>query len=136
MTGLRIALGAVGVIALGYGLGRLLLGLPVATLLVLGAWLLLALLLHHGVLQPVLLAVGAALERIPDRARGFVQAGLIMVGTVAVIAAPLLLRERSQPPAKAMLLQDYGLNLAVLVVLIAVATLIAYGIARARPRPH
>ena len=136
MTGLRIALGAVGVVALGYGLGRLLLGLPVATLLVLGAWLLLALLLHHGVLQPVLLAVGAALERIPDRARGFVQAGFIMVGTVTVIAVPLLLRQRSQPPAKAMLLQDYGLNLAVLVMIIAVGTLIAYGVARARTRPR
>lgn len=136
MTGLRIALGVLGVVALGYGAGRLLLGLPMATLLVLAAWLLVALLVHHGVLQPVLLAVGAALQRLPDRARGFVQAGLIMVGAVTIIAMPLLLRQRSQPAAKAMLLQDYGLNLAVLVVIIVVGTLIAYGVARARARAH
>jgi hypothetical protein len=136
VTGLRIALGVVGVVALGYGAGRLLLGLPVATLLVLGAWLLVALLVHHGVLQPALLAVGAALHRIPDRARGFVQAWLIMVGAVTVIAVPLVLRQLSQPPAKAMLLQQYGVNLILLIVILAVGTLIAYGVARARARAH
>lgn len=134
MTGLRIALGVVGVVALGYGVGRLLLGLPVATLLVLGAWLLVVLLLHHGVLQPAVLAVGAALHRLPDRARGFVQAGVIMIGAVTVIALPLLLRRGTQPPAKAMLLQHYELNLAVLVAIITVGTLIAYGVARSRAR--
>lgn len=134
MTGLRIALGVVGVVALGYGAGRLLLGLPVATLLVLGAWLLVVLLLHHGVLQPAVLAVGAALHRLPDRARGFVQAGVIMIGAVTVIALPLLLRRGTQPPAKAMLLQHYELNLAVLVAIITVGTLIAYGVARSRAR--
>lgn len=134
MTALRIALGVVGVIALGYGAGRLLLGLPVATLLMLGAWLLVVLLLHHGVLQPALLAAGAALQRLPDRVRGFVQAASIMVGAVTLIALPLLLRQGTQPPAKAMLLQQYGWNLAVLVVIIGVGTLIAYGIARTRTR--
>lgn len=134
MTGLRIALGVVGVVALGYGAGRLLLGLPVATLLVLGAWLLVVLLLHHGVLQPAVLAVGAALHRLPDRARGFVQACVIMIGAVTVIALPLLLRRGTQPPAKAMLLQHYELNLAVLVAIITVGTLIAYGVARSRAR--
>lgn len=134
MTGVRIALAVVGVVALGYGAGRLLFGLPVATLVVLGAWLLVALLLHHAVLQPALLAVGAALQRIPDRARGFVQAGLIMIGAVTLVAAPLMLRQFSQPPAKAMLLQQYGVNLVVLVMIIAVGTLIAYGVARARER--
>lgn len=134
MTGLRIALGVVGVVTLGYGAGRLLLGLPVATLLVLGAWLLVALLLHHGVLQPALLGIGVALQRVPDRARGVLQAVLIMVGIVTIVAVPLLLRQFSQPPAKAMLLQHYAVNLAVLVVIIAGGTLIAYGFARARAR--
>ena len=74
MKVLRIVLGVVGGLLLAYGAGRLLHGLPLATLLVLGGWLLAALLLHHGVLQPLVLAVGAALRAIPDRARGFVQA--------------------------------------------------------------
>ena len=45
MTGLRIVLGGVGVLLVGYGAARLLHGLPLGTLLVLGAWLLVALLL-------------------------------------------------------------------------------------------
>ena len=39
MTGLRIVLGGVGVLLVGYGAARLLHGLPLGTLLVLGALL-------------------------------------------------------------------------------------------------
>jgi hypothetical protein len=131
---LRIVLGAAGGALLAYGAVRLLHGLPLPTLLVLGGWLLAVLVIHHGVLSPAVLAVGAALRGLPDRARGFVQAALIMVAAVTVIAIPLIVRQFSQPAAKAMLLQHYGVNLAVLVGVIAVATLIAYALHVARAR--
>ena len=104
---------------LAYGAARLLHGLPLPTLLVLGGWLLAVLVIHHGLLSPAVLAVGAALRGIPDRARGFVQAALIMVAAVTVIAIPLIIRQFSQPASKAMLLQHYGGNLALLVGIIA-----------------
>ena len=130
----RIGLGVVGGLLLAYGAARLLHGLPLPTLFVLFGWLLAALVIHHGVLSPAVLAVGAALRSLPDRARGFVQAALIMVGAVTVIAIPLIIRQFSQPPVKAMLLQQYGINLAVLVGIIALGTLIAYAIRVARDR--
>ncbi len=131
---LRIGLGVVGGLLLAYGAARLLHGLPLPTLLVLGGWLLAALVVHHGLLSPAVLAAGAAVRGIPDRARGFVQAALIMVAAVTVIAIPLIIRQFSQPASKAMLLQHYGGNLALLVGIIALATLIAYAIRVARDR--
>lgn len=138
MKPLRIGLGAVGGLLLAYGAFRLLHGLPLPTLLVLGGWLLAALVIHHGLLSPAVLAVGAALRGLPDRARGFVQAALIMTAAVTVIALPLIIRQFSQPAAKAMLLQHYGPNLALLIGVIALGTSIAYAIRVARdrtPRP-
>ena len=138
MRPLRIGLGAVGGLLLAYGAFRLLHGLPLPTLLVLGGWLLAALVIHHGLLSPAVLAVGAALRGLPDRARGFVQAALIMTAAVTVIALPLIIRQFSQPAAKAMLLQHYGANLALLIGVIALGTLIVYAIRVARdrtPRP-
>ena len=134
MKPLRIGLGAVGGLLLASGAFRLLHGLPLPTLLVLGGWLLAALVVHHGLLSPAVLAAGAAVRGIPDRARGFVQAALIMVAAVTVIAIPLIIRQFSQPASKAMLLQHYGGNLALLVGIIALATLIAYAIRVARDR--
>lgn len=130
----RILLGVVGGLLLAYGGARLLHGLPLPTLLVLAGWLLAALVIHQGVLSPAVIAVGAALRSLPDRARGFVQAALIMVGAVTVIAIPLIIRQFSQPAGKAMLLQQYGINLALLVGIIALGTLIAYAIRVARDR--
>ena len=134
MKALRIGLGAAGGLLLAYGAARLLHGLPLSTLLVLGGWLLAALVIHHGLLSPAVLAIGAAVRPIPDRARGFVQAALIMVAAVTVIAIPLIIRQFSQPASKAMLLQQYGGNLLLLVVIIALGTLIAYAIRVARDR--
>ncbi|HEU4546378.1 MAG TPA: hypothetical protein VFR88_08820 [Microlunatus sp.] len=134
MRVLRIGLGAVGGLLLAYGGFRLLHGLPLPTLLVLGGWLLAALVIHHGLLSPAVLALGAALRRLPDRVRGYVQAALIMTAAVTVIALPLIIRQFSQPVAKAMLLQHYGANLALLIGVIALGTSIAYAIRVARDR--
>jgi hypothetical protein len=131
----RIALGVLGGLAIGYGGWRLLHGLPPPLLLLLGGWLLAAVAIHHGVLSPAVLAVGAGLRRyVPDRARGFVQGGLMVAAAVTIIAVPLILRQGSQPTGKAMLLADYRVNLLVLLAGIAVGTLIAYAVRVARDR--
>jgi len=134
MMPLRIGLAVVGGLLLAYGAARLLHGLPLPTLMVLGGWLLAALVVHHGVLSPGVLAVGAAVRPVPDRVRGFVQAGLIMVAAVTLIAIPLMFRQFSQPAGKAMLLQHYGINLLVLWGVIGLGTAIAYAIRVSRDR--
>ena len=61
-----------------------------------------------------------------------------MAAMVSVIAVPLIYRAHTQPPAKALLLQDFGINLTVLLAAIGGGTLIAYAIRVARDRslPH
>lgn len=134
MTAIRILLGLLGGALVLYGALWIIHGLPTSVLLVLGGWLVAVVIIHLGVLSPIVLAVGAMLHRVPDRGRAFLQGGLIAAGIVTVIALPLMLRQSSQPPAKAMLLQDYRLNLLILLMIIAVATSIAYAIRVARDR--
>ena len=57
-----------------------------------------------------------------------------MVASVTVIAIPLIIRQFSQPAAKAMLLQRYGINLMVLWAVIVITTGFAYAIRVARDR--
>ena len=129
----RIALAAAGILLVLYGAGRILSSVPPAVLVVLGAWMVGALIVQHGVVSPLVVVVGAALRRaLPDRGRRFVQAGLIVAGMVTVVAIPLILRQGTQPPAKALLLQNYTANLALLLGLVAGVTLVAYAVRVAR----
>ena len=137
MTIIRIVLGVVGGLLICYGAARLLHGLPGNMLALLAGWLVAALIIQLAVLSPLLVAIGAGVRGLPDRGRGFVQAGLIIVGSVTLIAIPLMLRQFSQPPVKAMLLQDYRVNLLLLVVIIAAGLCFAYAyrVNRDRQRP-
>jgi hypothetical protein len=131
----RIGLAVVGIVLVLYGAGRILFSVPPPLLVLLGAWLLGALLIQHGVVSPLVVAVGAALRRtVPDRGRRFLQAGLIVAAMVTVVAIPLILRQGTQPPAKALLLQNYAANLTLLLGLIAGVTLVAYAVRVARDR--
>jgi uncharacterized membrane protein len=71
---------------------------------------------------------------VPDRGRRFLQLALIMIGLVTVIAIPMIFLRGSQPPAKALLLRNYGANLTMIIGIIAVITLILYAIRAARDR--
>jgi hypothetical protein len=92
------------------------------------------LIIQLALVAPLILAVGVAVRRLPDRGRAFVQLGLITAAMVTIIALPLMLRQYTQPPAKAMLLQDYRLNLLLLLAIVAAGSAIAYGIRVVRDR--
>jgi len=131
----RIALAAAGIVLVLYGAGRILFSVPPPLLVVLGAWMVGALLVQHGVVSPLVVAVGVLLRRlVPDRGRRFLQTGLIVAAMVTVVAIPLILRQGTQPAAKALLLQDYAANLTLLVGLVAGVTLVAYAVRVARDR--
>lgn len=130
----RVALAAVGIVAVLYGGGRILFSVPPPILVVLGVWMLGALLIQHGVVSPLVVSVGVALRRVPDRGRRFLQAGLIVAAMVTAVAIPLIARQGSQPAANALLLQNYAANLTLLLGLIAGTTLAAYAIRVARDR--
>ena len=131
----RIVLAVVGVGVGTYGIFQLLTQLPWQTLVLLALWLIGALIIHSGLLSPAVIGVGAALRRyVPDRGRRYLQFGLIMAAMVTVIAVPMIYRANTQPPAKALLLQNFGINLTVLLAAIGGGTLIAYAIRVARDR--
>jgi hypothetical protein len=54
---------------------------------------------------------------------------------VTVIAIPMIYRQGSQPPSKALLLQNFTANLGLLLGIIAAVSLVGYAIRVARGQP-
>jgi hypothetical protein len=132
----RLVLGILGVLVVLYGIVNLLIHIPGQTLVWVVVWLIAAVLIHHGLVSPVVIAVSSLLRRlIPDRGRRYLQAGLITAVPVTVIAIPMIYRQGSQPPSKALLLQNFTANLGVLLGIIAGLCLVGYAIRVARDRP-
>ena len=133
MKAWRFILAAAG-IALGlFGIYRLFTQIPTSSLVALGVWLLAALLIHDGLLSPAVVGLGSLLRRcVPDRGRSYLQVALLMGALVTVVALPMISLRGSQPPVKALLLQNYGLNLTLILGLIAAITLSLYAVRVAR----
>ena len=135
MKAWRIILALAGLGLALFGAFRLLTEVPLRSVAFLGVWMLAALVIHDGVLSPLIVTMGWLLRRlVPDRARRFLQIALIVCGLVTVIALPLIYLRGSQPAVKALLLRDYGANLTVIVGIVAVVTLALYAIRVARDR--
>jgi hypothetical protein len=136
MGRLRLALGIVGVLVILYGIVNLLVHIPIQTLAWVAVWLIAAVIIHHGLVSPVVIAVSSLLRRlIPDRGRRYLQVALIMGVPVTVIAIPMIYRQGSQPPSKALLLQNFTANLGLLLGIIAAVSLVGYAIRVARGQP-
>ena len=135
MKAWRIILAAAGIGLLLFGVFRLFTEVPGRSLIFLGVWLVAALVIHDGLLSPLVVAVGWLLRRlVPDRGRRFLQAGLIAGALVIVIAVPMIYLRGSQPAVKALLLRNYGANLSLILAVIAVVSLALYAVRVARDR--
>jgi hypothetical protein len=137
MKAWRILLAIAGIGLAAYGLFRLLSEIPTHSLLVLAVWLIAALVIHDAILAPSVIGVGWLLRRyVPDRGRRYLQAALIMIALVTVIAVPMIFLRGSQPAVKALLLRNYAANLILIMGIIAVISLILYAVRVARDRSH
>jgi hypothetical protein len=121
-----MVIGSSGGLLMLFGAFRLFTEVSTRNLLFLALWLAGAVAIHDGVLAPVVVGIGAALRRIPARARRFVQGALIAGGLVTVIALPLIHRENSQPKVKAVLQQDFTANVAILLTIVAGVAVLLY----------
>jgi hypothetical protein len=128
----RVVIGAGGVLLALFGLARLLSETAGSHLLVLAVWLVGALVLHDAVLSPVIIAIGVVLRRVPEKARSYVQGALVAGAVVTVVAIPLVYRAGTQPEAKAILDQDFRVNLTVLLALILLTAVVSYLLRAAR----
>ena len=126
MTRTRIAIAVPGILLGLFGIFRLLTQIDVYNLFVLLLWLVGALVIHDGILSPLLVGVGVGIARIPPHARRFVQGGLIAAGLVTVIAVPMIYRAHSQPKVKAILEQNFAANLGILLLVILVGSVLLY----------
>jgi predicted anti-sigma-YlaC factor YlaD len=133
----RLALGAVGVVILGYGGVRLLQNAHSTTHPVkLAEWLVGALLVHDLLIAPVVLGVGWLVARwLPRPARGLVLAALIMTGLVSSVGIFLVYRQgKTASPTLALLAQNYRAHLVLLYVAVIVGTGAVAAITRLRRR--
>jgi hypothetical protein len=129
----RIILAAAGILLGLFGVYRLFTQIPLSSLVALGVWLLAALLIHDGLLAPAVVGLGLLLRRlVPDRGRRYLQAALLMGALIAVVALPMIYLQGSQPAVKALLLRNYGLNLTLILGVIAAISLSLYAIQVAR----
>ncbi len=141
MRAWRIGLAACGILAGLFGAVQLIVSTPWVNLLILAGWMIGAVVIHDGLIAPLVVSVGWAIGRVvPARARRYLQIFLIAGGLVSAIAIPLIARRGTQEPSKAILQQDYGTNLSVLLGLFAGVSLLAYAAHVARdqlsaPRP-
>ena len=135
MKAWRIILATAGILLGLFGAYRFFTQIPLSNLIALAVWMIAALLIHDGVLSPLVVGIGYLLRRfVPDRGRRFLQLGLIMTGMITVIAVPMIYLRGSQPAVKALLLQDYRANLTVIMAIIAGVTLALYAVRVARDR--
>lgn len=121
----RIALGAVGVLGAAYGL-RLLVLRPFDDILSAFEWLVAGVLLHDLVLGPLALLLGLAAVRLLGwRGGGAVVSGLVVVGTLTLMAIPVLGRFGAEPRNPSLLNRDYWAGWLVLVLLVSAAVALA-----------
>lgn len=129
----RITLAVAGILLGLYGAVSLLTNVDIGTLLLLALWLIGAVVIHDGIVSPLVIGVGWLIHRVvPARARRYLQGGLIAAGLVTVVAIPMISQQGAQPANKALLQQNFGVNLTVLVALVAAVSLLLYAVRVAR----
>jgi hypothetical protein len=135
MKAWRIVLAVAGIALGAFGVFRLVTEIAPHSLLILAVWMVAALIIHDALLAPSVVGVGWLLRRfVPDRGRRYLQIALIMIALVTVTAVPMIFLRGSQPAVKALLLRNYGANLIMIIGIIAVLSLIMYGVRVVRDR--
>ncbi|MFE9560612.1 hypothetical protein ACFYM0_05835 [Streptomyces sp. NPDC006487] len=115
MKSVRLLLGGAGLLLIAIG-GRLLADLP-DPLDVL-VWMGGAVVLHDGIIAPLVLVAGLAVAAVP--ARGLVRGALLTAGVLVLVTLPLLLRPGTPANPSALPL-PYGRNLLLVLAAVAVA---------------
>ncbi|MFF3246603.1 hypothetical protein ACFYWY_23380 [Streptomyces sp. NPDC002870] len=113
---MRIVVGALGLALMAVGATLLLTG---GQLKDVALWLAGAIVLHDGIIAPLVLGVGLLLAAVP--ARGTVRGGLVVAGCLTMIALPPLLRPGAPTNPSALPL-DYLRNWLLLLAAVAVVT--------------
>ncbi|MET9930432.1 MULTISPECIES: hypothetical protein [unclassified Streptomyces] len=115
---LRHAVGGLGVGLMGLGTWLVAAGPDPGDVLV---WLAGALVVHDGVVAPLVLTLGLLIAERPER--GLWRGVLVVSGSVVLVALPLLLRP-GPPPNPSALPLPYGRNLVIVLAVVAVGAVV------------
>ena len=131
----RLLLGLIGLALLGYGGYQLLHNSSVTHPPEVAKWLVIALIVHDGLLAWAVLVVGWLTARvIPVRTRPYVQGGLACAALITLIALPLIRRRGHAAPGLTLLTQNYAAHLAVLLSVVVAVVVAAYLVRVVRDR--
>lgn len=104
-------------------------------------WLIAAVILHDGILSPIVVAISVGMRRvgrsIPPAVLAIVQAGIVVGCVFTLVVVPEIIRKAKVPKNDTVLPFDYGSRLALLWVAVAVVTavvVVVYLRVRARSR--
>ena len=129
----RIVLATAGILLLLYGAVSLLTNVDFGTLLLLALWLIGAVVIHDGIVSPLVIGVGWALHLfVPPRARRYLQGGLIAAALITVVAIPMIAQQGALPASKGLLQQNFGGNLSLLLGIVGAVSLLLYAVRVAR----
>jgi len=129
----RIACATAGILLLLFGAVNLLTNVDFGSLLLLALWLIGAVVIHDGIVSPLVIGVGWFIHRtVPPRARRYLQGGLIAAGLITVVAIPMISQQGAEPASKALLQQNFGGNLTILLGVVAAVSLCLYAARTAR----
>jgi hypothetical protein len=139
---MRWTVGTIGVLLAGYGAWLLLSRQDPDQLVDAAVWLVAGVLLHDGVLAVATLVIGAlVLPLLPTAARGPAVVGFVVLGSVTLLAVPVLGRFGARPDNATLLDRDYVVGWVALAALIVTTTVVA-SVLRSRaggvrgPRPR
>jgi hypothetical protein len=142
---MRLLLGVLGAALIGYGSYELLHDPGATHPAEIARWLVIALIVHDGVVAWAVVVGGWLVARlVPGRARAYVQGGLICAALITAVALPLIYRRGKAAPGLTLLTQDYPAHLGILLSIVAAGTVTAYllrvlrdryGRSRANDRP-
>ncbi|MCY7394971.1 MAG: hypothetical protein LH468_02270 [Nocardioides sp.] len=125
MNRLRYAGGALGVLVGGYGAYLALTRQDLDQLLSLGLWLVSGLVVHDAILAPVVLGLAFGFRAVPEAFRRPATVALVVLGSLSVLAVPVIGRFGARPDNATLLDRPYVVSWAVLVALGVVAVLVA-----------
>jgi len=139
---MRWTVGTIGVLLAGYGAWLLLSRQDPDQLVDAAVWLVAGVLLHDSVLAVATLVIGAlVLPLLPTAARGPAVVGFVVLGSVTLLAVPVLGRFGARPDNATLLDRDYVVGWVALAALIVTTTVVA-SVLRSRaggvrgPRPR
>ena len=126
MRSIRLALVGGGVLLLAWGAFVMFDSVRLTRIPGVALWIAAAIVLHDAILAPIVFAFGIALRRVGRRTTGtviaIVQGAIVLGSIVSLIAVPTMVAKNFAPANPTVLPLDYGLNLGIFWLVLAVLT--------------